>query len=208
MEENLNIELKNIRVSLPNGRLLFSVRQFDIPHGHHLLLQGESGAGKTTLLHLIAGLFTPQEGEVFVGPHRVSHLDDDSLCDLRRDKIGVIFQKLNLLDHLTCEENVLLVSESAKESLQKVRLGEKAQDRVSYLSLGEQQRVAVARVLAQKPEIILADEPTSSLDETNMEFVMQALKEAAAGKTLIVVSHDHRITKYFDQVMSFKELTA
>lgn len=208
MEENLNIELKNIRVSLPDGRRLFSIPQFDIPQGHHLLLQGESGAGKTTLLHLIAGLFTPQEGEVHLGSYRISHLKDEDRCDLRRKKIGVIFQKLNLLDHLTCEENVLLVADSAKESLQKVRLTEKSNDRVSYLSLGEQQRVAVARVLAQKPEIILADEPTSSLDEANMEFVMQALKEAAAGKTLIVVSHDHRITKYFDQVVSFKELTA
>lgn len=208
MEENLPIELSNIRVSLPNGRQLFAIPEFNIPFGSHILIQGESGAGKTTLLHLIAGLFVPPEGEVRIGELALSLLSDEKRCDLRRKKIGVIFQKLNLLDHLTCAENVLLSASSYQQALEHVRLAERAHDRVSYLSLGEQQRVAVARVLAQKPEIILADEPTSSLDEANTEFVMKSLKASAQGRTLIVVSHDHRIAGYFDKVINFKELLA
>lgn len=206
MEAHLTIELNNVKVSLPNGRVLFAIPQFSIPYGSHILIQGESGKGKTTLLHLIAGLFSPQEGQVQIGQNTLAAMTDEQLCEMRRKNIGVIFQKLNILDHLTAKENVELSAESAEESLARVNMKERANDRCSYMSLGEQQRVAVARVLAQNPSVILADEPTSSLDETNAEFVMQALKESAKGKTLIVVSHDHRISKYFDKVLQFGEI--
>lgn len=207
MEATLNIELNNVKVSLPNGRVLFVIPQFSIPYGSHILIQGESGKGKTTFLHLLAGLFKPQEGHVKIGDDTLDSMSDNQLCDLRRKKIGVIFQKLNILDHLTAQENVELSSHQAEASLARVNMKERSQDRCSYMSLGEQQRVAVARVLAQEPDVILADEPTSSLDETNAEFVLEALKESAKGKTLIVVSHDHRISKYFDKVLQFEEIT-
>jgi putative ABC transport system ATP-binding protein len=210
-----------VKVTLPNGRSLFSIRDFAIRYGSHVLIQGESGRGKTTLLHLIAGLFSPDEGHVHIGETRLDTLSDDQRCELRRDRIGVIFQKLNLVDHLTVAENVSLSltkkfsakaskqghdHERIQKAINRVNLSGKEDDRCSYLSLGEQQRVAVARVLAQQPDIILADEPTSSLDEKNSTFVLEALIEAARQKTLIVVSHDHRIKKHFDQVFQFEEI--
>lgn len=203
---NLDISIQNVEVRLPNKKVLFSIRDFNLPFGRHILIQGESGSGKTTLLHLIAGLFNPSQGHVKIGTTDLNSLSENDRCVFRRQKIGVIFQKLNLLDHLTAQENIELSKQSSVDSLSLVNLKEKSDVRTSTLSLGEQQRVAVARVIAQAPEIILADEPTSSLDETNSNFVMQALKKSAHGKTLIVVSHDHRIEKYFDQVISFKEI--
>lgn len=205
MSTNTDIHLVNIEVSLPNGRTLFAIPHMSIPQGSHILIKGQSGCGKTTFLHLLAGLFSPKVGQVKIGEQDLSQMSDNDLCHFRRKSLGVIFQKLNILDHLTVEENIFLVSKDS-DVLKKVQLADRKKDRCSYLSLGEQQRVAVARVLAQAPPIILADEPTSSLDQTNSEFVMKALKESAQGKTMIVVSHDERIEKYFDRVIDFKEL--
>lgn len=205
MKTNTDIHLTNIQVTLPNGRQLFAIPHMSIVHGSHILIKGQSGCGKTTFLHLLAGLFSPSQGSVRIGEHDLSQMGDGELCHFRRESLGVIFQKLNILDHLTVEENIFLVSKNT-DVLKKVKLADRKKDRCSYLSLGEQQRVAVARVLAQAPPVVLADEPTSSLDQVNAEFVMRALKESAQGKTLIVVSHDERIEKYFDQVIDFKEL--
>jgi len=213
---NFDIHLSNVRVVLPNNRELFAISDFLIPYGSHVLIQGESGSGKTTFLHLIAGLFSPQLGHVSIGDIRIDSLDDNARCELRMNTIGVIFQKLNLLDHLTVAENISLsLAPETKDrelriynAIDRVNLKGHAGDRCSFLSLGEQQRVAVARVLAQEPRIILADEPTSSLDEKSGDFVMNALKDAAKGRTLVVVSHDLRISRQFDKVIPFREFTS
>jgi len=210
---NLKIELEQVKVQIPGGRTLFSVQKLSIPFGRHLLIRGESGKGKTTFLHLLAGLFTVTQGQIRIGDWNLEKMSDDERCELRREKIGVIFQKLNLIDHMTVAENLLLtmpIGESdpparVREALKRVNLEGRQNDRSSLLSSGEQQRVAVARVLAQRPQLILADEPTSSLDQKNADFVLAALKEAAQGKTLIVVSHDRRIEKEFDQVLPFED---
>ena len=214
MSSPFDILLQRVRVDLPSGDLLFRVRELSVPHGAHVLIHGESGSGKTTLLHLIAGLFVPQDGFVQIGDRRLDRLREDEVCDFRRAHLGVIFQKLNLVDHLTVEENVALpldegdASARARAALAGVNLAGREKDRCSYLSLGEQQRVAVARVIASAPDIILADEPTSSLDEKNSRYVMESLKNAAHGKTLITVSHDPRIASYFDHTRPFAEITA
>jgi putative ABC transport system ATP-binding protein len=208
---NFDLRFHQVEVLLPNGRKLFSVPDLQIPEGRHVLVQGESGKGKTTFLHLIAGLFDPSRGEVILGGKSLATLSDAARSSLRRENIGVIFQKLNLLDHLTVAENISLSlplgrdAERMSSALQRVNLDGREQERCSVLSLGEQQRVAVARVLAQKPALILADEPTSSLDEKNSGFVLDALKDSARGKTLIVVSHDRRIAHFFDEVIPFEE---
>lgn len=214
-ENSFDIQLSKVKVTLPNGKKLFAIQDLSIPYGSHVLIQGESGKGKTTFLHLIAGLFSSAEGAVQLGTDTVDMMTDDERCDLRMKMIGVIFQKLNLIDHLTVEENVSLVLQDQcvekksriESAINRVNLKGKEKDRCSFLSLGEQQRVAVARVLAQAPKIILADEPTSSLDEKNSIFVLEALKDAAKDKTLIVVSHDRRISNYFDLVIKFEEFT-
>jgi putative ABC transport system ATP-binding protein len=130
---------------------------------------------------------------------------------IRKEHVGFVFQKLNLIDHLTCAENVrlgrVLSSDVVSTVLDKVGLKSRQHELSVKLSLGEQQRVAIARVLASKPSVILADEPTSSLDSRNAEIVMDALFEAAGPNcTLVVVSHDERLRRRFAKSFRFEEL--
>lgn len=208
----MDIRLSGVVVRLRDpARLLFRIPRFEIPTGRKLLIHGSSGIGKTTLLHLLAGLFPPDEGEVWLGEHALHALDDAARSGLRRRHVGLVFQKLNLLDHLTAAENVRLARrdaspEQVEGALARVGMADKAGQRSAGLSLGEQQRVAVARVLAAAPELLLADEPTSSLDDANTEAVMDALFEAADGRTLVVVSHDHRLAPRFRHTLRFDDL--
>ena len=212
----MNIKLSSIRVFLPERQKpLFEVPQLEIASGTRLLIQGASGKGKTTLLHLIAGLFPPTDGYVFLGEQNSRFLSDDQLCRLRRENFGIIFQRLNLIDHLTALENVCLTLprslskrtalEKALAALKRVGIDPLRDVRTANLSLGEQQRVAVARVLAAEPKVILADEPTSSLDAANAQLVMEGLLAVPGNPTLITVSHDERLRPYFSQTKNFEE---
>ena len=188
---------------------LFHIKKWAISEGSHLLIEGPSGAGKTTLLHLLSGLFLAPDSQIQIGSHSLHKLSDDERSELRKSIFGLVFQKLSLLDHLTALENVMLGTSDisrAQGALQKLGLDSKVGTRTALLSLGEQQRVAVARVLAQQPQIILADEPTSSLDDESAQIVIQALLQAAQNKTLIVVSHDHRLRSAFRQQIAFGDL--
>ncbi len=210
----MDIHLENISVSLP-GRAspLFRMKELAIPFGSKLLIEGASGKGKTTLLHLIAGLLEPTEGNIRIGSHVLSILSQRERSHLRKQHFGIIFQRLNLIEHLTARENVQIglfgskhkISE-ADRALDSTGLAGRYLARTSALSLGEQQRVAVARILACQPDIILADEPTSSLDRVNADLVMDSLFAAANGKSLIMVSHDERIRRRFAKVTEFQEL--
>lgn len=187
----------------------FKVSEFRLSPGKRLLIKGPSGTGKTTFLHLLAGLYTPSAGEIHWDQKPLSSLSEKDISHLRRQKMGLVFQNLNLLSYLTAKENVELCGASkptAQELLTKVGLGDKTARRTQQLSLGEQQRVAVARVLAQKPEVILADEPTSSLDDKNADQVMNLLVGDLKGQSLVMVSHDHRIEKFFDEILPVQEL--
>lgn len=210
-----DIELHNIRVDVPSkdgARALFAIPRLSIPQGEHLHIHGPSGSGKTTLLHMISGLFVPVQGSVGVGSTRLDHLSDGARAAFRRRHVGVIFQKLNLLEFLTVRENIRLGGADsphlAQAAIERVGLRDRANDLCSVLSLGEQQRVAVARILALRPDIILADEPTSSLDEDNVRVVIDALIECAQGKTLVVVSHDERLRARLKKTVDFRELVA
>jgi putative ABC transport system ATP-binding protein len=197
----MKINVQNVQTSL------FQVRQFALNPGERILIKGPSGKGKTTFLHLLAGLYVPQQGQISWDEKEFS--DEHSLSLLRKKQIAVIFQNLNLLNFLTAQENVELsgaTSLQAQEMLTLVGLKEKFQQRTQSLSLGEQQRVAVARVLAQNPEIILADEPTSSLDDSNAEKIMDLLLSGPASQSVVMVSHDHRIEKYFKKTYSIEEI--
>lgn len=212
----MDIQIDQVQVRLPPGdRLLFRIGACRIPAGSRVLIEGASGLGKTTLLHVIAGLFLPSAGDVHLGPHRLSALSDEARCRLRRRHVGMVFQRLNLLDHLTACENVLLALPpgaasiaTALAALERLGMLNLAQASSAALSLGEQQRVAVARVVASRPDIILADEPTSSLDQANADAVMQALFDVSEGRTLVVVSHDRRIQGRFAKVVDFAEMIA
>ena len=206
---SIQIEIDQVTIILPNGRRLFEIPSCRFDFGAHVLIRGASGKGKTTFLHMLAGLFLPTTGRVRIGPHDLTEMSDADRCALRRQHIGLVFQKLNLLEHLTAVENIILAEGTtraqAMTSLAAVQMADRQNDRASWLSVGEQQRVAVARVLAAEPDLLFADEPTSSLDDRNAEFVMSALLGAAKGKTLIVVSHDHRVASAFQNVMDFDQ---
>lgn len=202
----MRIELRHIHI--PG---LFRLPKLDIAAGEKVLIQGPSGKGKTTLLHLIGGILIPPEGEVRVDGKDLYKLSDRELSHFRRKKIGLIYQKLNLIEHLTGLENMQLISQEKNPSeaqalLKRLGLSDQAHRWVSSLSLGEQQRIAIGRVLLQKPDLLLADEPTSSLDHANTDQVMELLLEASRGKTLIVVSHDERIGKHFDRLLQLTDL--
>ncbi len=215
----MDISLSNILVSLesPSGvkKELFKVPSFQIQSGERVLLRGESGQGKTTFLHLLAGLFLPDQGSVKLGSHELTQMSEDERSLFRRQHIGMVFQKLNLIEYMTVLENIELSSapqleknEVARKALSQVGLEGRERDLASVMSLGEQQRVAIARVLASEHSLVFADEPTSSLDDRNTLEVMDLLTRSCEGKTLLVVSHDHRIEKYFSRHIHFGDFTS
>ncbi len=205
----MNIDLRKIRVQYEGmDRPILRIDNLTLDSGSHLLIRGPSGAGKTTLLHLLAGLLEPQSGKVEIGGVALQAQTENEKCAWRRNRVGLVFQKLNLLGHLTALENVLLGSpgkgltlEAAHAALTQLGV-DRLSDKLAYkLSLGEQQRVAVARVVARKPPLILADEPTSSLDESNAELVIESLFDAKGSEgTLIVATHDDRVSSRFNEV--------
>jgi ABC-type antimicrobial peptide transport system, ATPase component len=210
----MNIEIDNITVKIGADKTLFHIPRFELKQGTKLLIKGASGKGKTTFLHLLSGLFTPYEGRIQLGDWELTRMSDEERARFRRENIGIVFQKLNLIEHLTALENIELSLKDKKDfsralsALKSVGLQERENDRTAVMSLGEQQRIAIARVLASDAKIVFADEPTSSLDEKNAFEVTELLISACKDKTLIVVSHDHRIEKYFDQIKDFAEVIA
>jgi len=211
----LDLLLTHVTVRVgPEKRLLFQVPHLKIATGERVLVRGASGQGKTTFLHLLAGLFPPDEGHVLVGDMRLDRLDEEARCLFRRRHVGIVFQKLNLIEHLTALENIQVAlpkgdsRRKALEALASVDLKGREHEQVSVMSLGEQQRVAIARVLAGRFPLVFADEPTSSLDESNAAVVMKILIDACSEKTLVVVSHDHRIEEHFPRRIDFGDFAS
>jgi putative ABC transport system ATP-binding protein len=175
---------------------------------------GPSGAGKSTLLAIGGGLLTPTAGRVFVDGEEISGMPDRKLADVRLRKVGFVFQDHNLLDVLTVRENLELVAKrsgaqaraarnQAEELLKILGLDHRLNYRARKLSGGERQRVGIARALVNNPAVILADEPTASLDGPRGAEVMNMLKMVAhdMGKAVVMVSHDHRTLPFADRVV-------
>jgi len=179
-------------------------------------LSGASGLGKTTLLHLIAGILRPDAGSIRLAGQEVTALGEASRDRLRALTLGYIFQTFNLLPGFTCLENVLLGMSFgpgpdrtfAEQLLRRVGLGERLHHRPRQLSTGQQQRVAVARALANRPKLVLADEPTGNLDAANSREALRLIREACAenGAALLLVSHDREVLAAFDRVIPLAEL--
>lgn len=217
----MHIALKGVEVRLPAAPSpLFHLPRFDVATGARTLVHGPSGRGKTTLLNLLSGQFTPQAGSIRVGGTELTSLGADARARFRRAHFGIVFQRWNLIDHLTLLENVVLgipdraargaerKRRRAEEALRRVGLAALAARRAGLVSPGEQQRAAVARVSAAEPAIILADEPTSHLDDDGAAHVIDALWSASAGRTLIVVSHDPRLRARFEDARDFSALVS
>jgi putative ABC transport system ATP-binding protein len=190
------------------------------PSAHYLSIMGPSGSGKSTVLNLIAGLDVPSKGEVVVEGRSVGDLTDDELTDMRRTRVGVIFQFFNLLPNITAIENVALplraggasrrtMRKRATEALALVGLGDRADHRPSELSGGEMQRVAIARALAIEPAIILADEPTGNLDSLAGEGILQLIRDCnrQRGVTVVLVTHSAIAAAYGDRVVTLRDGT-
>jgi len=179
----------------------------EVKRGEYIAIIGPSGSGKSTFMNLLGCLDKPTSGKLYIDNTDVSKLNDNELAKIRREKIGFIFQKYNLLPTLTALENVALAMsfagvgvieryERARELLDAVGLSKRIKHKPSELSGGEQQRVAIARALANKPSIILADEPTGNIDTKGGWRIMDVLEEINKnGETVIVVTHDSDIAK-------------
>ena len=179
--------------------------------GSLTLLMGRSGGGKTTLLHMLSGLLTPTEGKVWLGDTDLYALPDAQLSRLRGEQIGVVPQGRSAVDTLTVLENVLLPGqlcgrpakqETALYWLEALEIGNLADARPAALSGGELRRMAIARVLTQDTQVILADEPTGDLDDASTRLVLSILQKAAheQGKTVFVVTHENDAREYADRV--------
>jgi putative ABC transport system ATP-binding protein len=180
--------------------------------GQYAAIMGPSGSGKSTLMHCLAGLDRPTEGSVVVDGVELSKLDDKTLTNLRRDKIGFIFQSFNLLPVLTAEENILLPLSIAgrkpdrewyDQLIDTVGLRDRLSHRPSQLSGGQAQRVAVARALISRPAVVFADEPTGNLDSKASGEVLQLLRQAVdeLGQTVIMVTHDPEAAAVADRLV-------
>ncbi len=173
----------------------------DIAPGSFTAIMGPSGSGKSTLMHLLAGLDTPTDGSVTVDGLQIGGLGDKALTNLRRDRLGFVFQSFNLVPVLTAEENILLPLTLAgrkidrawfAQLIESVGLGDRLTHRPAELSGGQQQRVAVARALVHRPAVVFADEPTGNLDTNSSEEVLGLLRDAVAdlGQPVVMVTHD------------------
>lgn len=181
----------------------------EVPFGQHCLILGPSGCGKSTLLHLIAGLLKPASGHVELAGQRIDALSGASLDRFRGRHVGLVFQRLHLLPALSVEDNLLLAQGLAgmprdrsrvHELLERLGVAQRAHARPDDLSFGQAQRVALARAVINSPPVILADEPTSNLDDGNTREVLSLLQAEAtrSGASLIVATHDRRIRDAFD----------
>jgi len=186
--------------------------------GEFVAIMGPSGCGKSTLLHLLGGLDRPTSGAVMIDGHNLSDLPDNKLTEIRRRRIGFIFQFFNLIPVLNAVENTALpitldgvrpgeAKARATEWLRKIGLGDRLDHRPDQLSGGQQQRVAVARALVADPALILADEPTGNLDTHASEEIATLLRQVANdwGRAVVIVTHDPRIAAYADRIIFLKD---
>jgi putative ABC transport system ATP-binding protein len=180
--------------------------------GEYTAIMGASGSGKSTLLHCMAGLDKPTSGTVWIGDQDLTHLKDRDLTEIRRDRVGFVFQAFNLVPTLTAAENITLPTDIAGRDVVRARFDEVVdtigiRDRLTHhpseLSGGQQQRVAAARALVSRPEIVFADEPTGNLDSRASQELLTFLKTAVTerGQTIVMVTHDPVGAAYADRIV-------
>lgn len=188
----------------------------EIKKGELVAIIGKSGSGKTTLLNMIGGLDTPTSGKIYIGEKEISGLSDDELTEIRRNKIGFIFQDYNLIPVLNVYENITFPvqldgrkpdNDYIDDMLNILELSSKKTALPSSLSGGQQQRVAIARALVNRPEIVLADEPTGNLDMTMGNEVIKFLKKMNElyNQTIVIVTHDQDIAVQMDRIITIAD---
>jgi putative ABC transport system ATP-binding protein len=204
--------LRSIRHAY-NGQEVLRLDDWSAAQGEQWLVLGPSGCGKTTLLHILAGILTPSEGSVSIAGQDIDRLPASALDRFRGRHIGIVFQRLHLIPSLTVLDNLLLAQylAGAKQDLRGVHalltslgLDEKAHRRPQALSFGQSQRAAVARAVVNQPGLVLADEPTSNLDDANAAAALDVLLAQARSRnaTLVIASHDRRIGDRFERKLT------
>jgi len=215
------VEIRGLRKSYEEGgrtRAVLDSADLDIAPGEFFVLLGKSGSGKSTLLNMMSGIDRPDAGTIVIRGTDITALDEYHQTLFRRDHIGIIFQFFNLIPTLTVIENITLPLElrggnrraaeaSGRALLERVGLANRADAFPDRLSGGEQQRVAVARSLANNPQLLLADEPTGNLDSANGAAVMQLLLQLNRehNLTLIIVTHDPVVANYADRIVRLRD---
>lgn len=211
------LEVKNLTKKYKDGDIEVTALDnvsFSVPEGYDLAILGPSGSGKTTLLQLAGGLDTMTSGDVVISGQSIKNMSDSEISDFRNRTMGFIFQMINLHDFFTAKENVMLpmlvmgmrrieAEEKAMALLDKMKLSHRANHLPKQLSGGEQQRVAVARALANDPKIIFADEPTGKLDKANSQMIVDILESLSkdAGMSVIMITHDENLAKRFSRII-------
>ncbi len=187
-----------------------------VPEGQFITVMGPSGCGKSTLLNLLGGLDTPTAGTISIDSHVIGELPDDQLTELRRRRIGFVFQFFNLIPVLDAVENASLplrldgakgAEERATVWLERVGLADRAHNRPDQLSGGQQQRVAIARALSTEPALVLADEPTGNLDSKSASEIGELLSQVSTtwGRSVLMVTHDPRIASYAQRLVLMRD---
>lgn len=216
------IEVKNITKIYQTGNVSFQALNgvsFTIKDGEFVAIMGPSGSGKSTMMHILGALDTPTSGTYFLDGKDVSTLSEDELADIRKDKIGFVFQAFNLLPRTTALRNVALPlvyegiekterEKRAKKALKSAGLDEEYFEHLSnQLSGGQIQRVAIARALVNDPSLILADEPTGNLDSKTGEIVLDTFRKLNKehGRTIILITHEPDIAEHADRIIFIKD---
>ena len=207
------IEMKGLGKQFQNETQI-SYRDITFETGRSYMLLGASGCGKSTLLNMIAGVLSPTVGTIQIDGKDMTAASQKEKDKFRIKKIGYIFQDFKLINEMTVADNIGILRlegidiSGMDEILTALDISEKKNAKIKHLSGGQKQRVAIARALVKKPDIILADEPTGNLNFAIGEQVIKELVDVSKGKTLIAVTHDDRLAKYFDEVIDMNEMTS
>ena len=190
-----------------DNQIFFKFQDIDLKSNENLLIIGNSGVGKTTLMHLLAGLLKSNSGSIKLFDQELSQLSSHQLDRFRKNNIGIVFQRPHFVNSLTVKENLQLAQYIANNKdnnridsiLKNLNIFDKSNKKTNQLSQGEKQRASIALAIVNSPKLILADEPTSSLDDANCSKVIELLKKQATdfGAQLIVITHDSRVKKHF-----------
>ncbi|MBC6410300.1 MAG: ATP-binding cassette domain-containing protein [Ekhidna sp.] len=205
------VSLSGVKYSYGESKITYS--DWEVETGHHSLIIGNSGSGKTTLLHLIGGLMKVSEGKLEIDGHELKTMKGNELDRFRGKNIGIILQRPHLVRSLTVKENLALARTLAglrkdlkkvEEALDKLNISALSKRKVHQLSQGQAQRVSIARAVISDPKLLLADEPTASLDDENANRVIRLIQEQAenSNATLIVATHDQRVKEKFKNKLS------
>ena len=200
------IKTKDLKFNYDN-QVFFKFQDINLKSSENLLIIGSSGIGKTTLLHLLAGLLESSSGSIKLFEKELSELSSHQLDRFRKNNIGIVFQRPHFVNSLTVKENLQLAQYIANKKdnnrieniLKNLNIFDKSDKKTNQLSQGEKQRASIALAIVNSPKLILADEPTSSLDDINCDNVIKLLKKQAIdfGAQLIVITHDSRLKKHF-----------